>query len=58
MSQVATIFKLNREKLSARGLFAAAALMGVPLIILTALHLEHYWTSMAFGALYVCVTRR
>ena len=54
MSQVAKVFELNRKGLNVgRGVTVAAATMLLPLIVLTALHLEHYWTSMAFGALFV-----
>jgi uncharacterized membrane protein YccC len=54
MSQMAKVFELNRKGLNlVRGVTVAAATMLLPLIILTALGLDHYWISMAFGALFV-----
>jgi Fusaric acid resistance protein-like len=54
MTQLAKVFELNRKGLNVvRGVTVAAATMLLPLIVLTALHLEHYWISMSFGALFV-----
>ena len=54
MSQIAKVFELNRKGLNlVRGVTVAAATMLLPLIILSALDLEHYWISMSFGALFV-----
>ena len=48
------MFELNRKGLNLqRGVTLAAATMLLPLIVLTALHLERYWISMSFGALFV-----
>ena len=54
MTQLAKVFALNRKGLNVvRGVTVAAATMLLPLIVLTALGLEHYWISMSFGALFV-----
>jgi hypothetical protein len=56
VSQIATVFKLNRNGLRvARGV-AIMALMVLPLIVLTALDLEDYWVSLVFGLLFVWIS--
>ena len=54
MSQLAKVFELNRKGLNlVRGITVAAATMLLPLIVLSALNLDHYWISLSFGALFV-----
>ena len=56
VSQIATVFKLDRNGLRvARGV-AIMALMVLPLIVLNALDLEDYWVSLVFGLLFVWIS--
>jgi uncharacterized membrane protein YccC len=56
VSQIATIFKLNRKNFNlARGLSLVVATF-VPLIVLIALHEEQYFLSVIYGALLVGLT--
>lgn len=50
MSQVATVFRLDRKGLRVvKGVTVAAAML-VSLIVLTALDLEHYWVTLTKDA--------
>jgi hypothetical protein len=53
MDKLATIFRLDTTKFNpARGVIIAVGLL-LPLVVLSALHLEKYWLSLAFSALFV-----
>lgn len=53
MSHLASAFSVDRTRFNmVRGL-GLAAVMLVPLVVLTVLHQEKYWLSVAFGALFV-----
>ena len=56
VSQIATVFKLNRQGFNLRR-GSAVLVMLVPLVILGLLDQEKYWASVAFGALFVGLTR-
>jgi hypothetical protein len=53
VSQIATVFKLNRNGLRISKGVAIAAAMLPSLIVMTALDLDHYWISLFFGTLFV-----
>jgi len=53
MTQLADVFKLNREGLNVRRALGVLLVMGVPLIVLSVLDHEVYYLSLAFGALFV-----
>jgi hypothetical protein len=53
MSQIARVFKLNRNGLRISKGVAIAAAMLPSLIVMTALDLDHYWLSLFFGTLFV-----
>lgn len=53
VSQVSAVFKLDTKKFNlGRGVVIAVVLL-LPLVVLTAIHQEKYWLSLAFGALFV-----
>jgi uncharacterized membrane protein YccC len=52
MTQLAEVFKLNREGLNVRRALEVAVVMVVPLIVCKALDQEVYYLSVAFGALF------
>lgn len=49
MSQIATVFKLNRNGFRVSKGVAIAAAMLPSLIVMTALDLDHYWLSLFSG---------
>jgi Fusaric acid resistance protein-like len=52
MTQLAEVFKLNRNGLNVRRAVGVAVVMLVPLIVLAALDQEKYWLTVSFGALF------
>jgi Fusaric acid resistance protein-like len=53
MTQLAEVFKLNRNGLNVRRAVGVLVVMLVPLIVLHVLDQEVYYVSVAFGALFV-----
>jgi hypothetical protein len=56
VSQIATVFKLDRNGLRVAMGVSIMAVMVLPLIVLTALDLEDYWVSLVFGVLFVWIS--
>jgi hypothetical protein len=53
MIKLSEVFELNRNGLNVRRAVGVAVVMVVPLIVLSVLHQEVYYLSVAFGALFV-----
>jgi hypothetical protein len=56
MTELATIFKLDKARLNLHHGIGFAVVMLVPLIVLGALQEQKYWLSVAFGALFVAMS--
>src|SRR5690348_8290534 len=52
MTQLADVFKLNRNGLNVRRALGVLVVMGVPLIVCHVINQEVYYLSVAFGALF------